>query len=59
MRRANIRVVTYLKVLRKNKHNTKRNEFVNRKMVAATVEQNIEDHISDIMDDIVNTKTKL
>lgn len=33
----------------------KRKKFVNMKIVAATVEKNIEDHVSDIMDDIVDT----
>lgn len=28
-------------------------------MVAATVEQNVEDHVSDIMKDMIETETKL
>lgn len=38
---------------------SKRNKFIKMKMVAATAEQNVEDHVSDIMDDMLETKTKL
>ena len=37
----------------------KRKKFVKMEMVAATIEQNVEDHVSDIMEDMLETETKL